>query len=149
MSIYLRNQYQVEYVWETIVFAVAILSTVTLSCLALFYNFIPGVKRDEYRKHTAEERHKETAALLKTKSGHKDKSYSETPGGSDFRQESPEKSANILSILTYSWLNPILNIGYRRVLEDQDLYALRNVDSADHNSKLFQKHWKAELKKSK
>lgn len=145
-------RYDEEYWYETLVFAVIIICTVTLSCLALFYNFIPGVKKDDYRKLSAEERYAETAALLKktTKIKKKYSLNSETDtGDADFRQESPEEHANILSIITYYWLNPILNTGYRRVLEDPDLYALRRIDQAERNSQLFQKYWQAELQKPK
>ncbi|KAJ1959052.1 hypothetical protein IWQ62_004767, partial [Dispira parvispora] len=46
------------------------------------------------------------------------------------RMSHPELGANILSILTYWWMNPLLALGYKRPLEEVDLYKLRPQDSA-------------------
>lgn len=124
-----------------------------LSCSALFLNSIPGVEEDDYHKLSDEERqdvlkerlnyHKLT---LSVNGGHYGATAKPT---SEFREPSPEEKANFLSRLTYSWLDPLLKTGNKRVLEDQDLYELTKIDTCKYNGDLFDKYWQQELKKAK
>ncbi|KAI0041202.1 ABC transporter [Auriscalpium vulgare] len=47
-------------------------------------------------------------------------------------EEIPEVTAGWFSLLTFSWLNPLMTLGYARPLEDSDLYKLQ-----DHRSSTF------------
>ena len=51
----------------------------------------------------------------------------------------PESSANLLSILSFSWLNSLMALGYSRPLVDDDLYGLNTEDQAPMLAKKFQK----------
>lgn len=45
--------------------------------------------------------------------------------------QSPEEKANRLSLLTFSWLNPLISEGYRRPLTEDDAFDLLPDDTAE------------------
>ncbi|KAI9003550.1 P-loop containing nucleoside triphosphate hydrolase protein [Gaertneriomyces semiglobifer] len=56
----------------------------------------------------------------------------------------PEDGANILSRLTFHWMNPLMKLGYRKNLEMDDLWNLKKVDTARHCGSTFQANWNQE-----
>lgn len=44
--------------------------------------------------------------------------------GEDYRTRSPEEDASILSFMTLWWLNPLMWLGYKRALTQEDLYSV-------------------------
>eukprot|EP00210_Caulerpa_lentillifera_P008090 g7724.t1 len=61
----------------------------------------------------------------------------------------PERHVGLLSVLTFSWMSPLLRQGYKRPLEFDDIWSL---DYPDHSRKLssdFQRHWTKELELGK
>ncbi|GLJ16645.1 hypothetical protein SUGI_0285690 [Cryptomeria japonica] len=48
------------------------------------------------------------------------------------KKESAYAKANLLELLTFSWLNPLLSIGIKKPLEFDDLSNIAKNDSADH-----------------
>jgi len=59
--------------------------------------------------------------------------------------KSPEVTANYLSRLTFWWFNSILITGYKRPLEESDLYPLNEVDKAGSWVPAFEKQWRKEM----
>jgi len=51
--------------------------------------------------------------------------------GEDYRNRSPELDASILSQITFWWLNPLMLLGYKRALTQEDLYAVRHSDKTE------------------
>lgn len=43
----------------------------------------------------------------------------------------PEPEAGLFSLWSFSWLNPVLSVGYQRPLTHEDLYALHPEETAD------------------
>ncbi|KAL7748549.1 hypothetical protein RI367_005960 [Sorochytrium milnesiophthora] len=62
---------------------------------------------------------------------------------------SPEETANIFSIITFWWLNPLMRLGRQKPLSMEDLWALARNDQADAISHRFQVFWEQELKKTR
>ncbi|KAI8898763.1 P-loop containing nucleoside triphosphate hydrolase protein [Globomyces pollinis-pini] len=67
----------------------------------------------------------------------------------DDENVSPEESSNIFSRLIFSWMTPLMKLGYTKVLDMDDLWTLRKVDSSAYNSANFQKNLSAELRKKR
>jgi len=68
----------------------------------------------------------------------------------DEPQPSPYTKANFLSKITYSWENPLFRVGYRRPLENNDLYLLPPKLTEEYNENKFYERWnKTEAKKGK
>src|SRR4051812_30460893 len=65
------------------------------------------------------------------------------------RRDCPELKANFLSRLLYWWLNDIVNIGNKKVIEEHDLYTVRPDMKADILTQQFNKQWKIEVEKCK
>ena len=61
----------------------------------------------------------------------------------------PEAKANFLSILTYSWLDPIFKIGWKRPIEQTDLWLLEEKWYVKKQCELFAACWEKELERSK
>jgi ATP-binding cassette subfamily C (CFTR/MRP) protein 1 len=47
------------------------------------------------------------------------------------REISPEYTASYFSLLTWHWMQPLMNVGYKRPLEKNDLYIVNPRRSAD------------------
>ena len=60
----------------------------------------------------------------------------------------PESKASCWSIITFSWLNPIITLGYKRPLEEEDLWKLSKGDQAEELTRRFNVHWDKELARS-
>eukprot|EP00743_Colponemidia_sp_Colp-15_P007238 GILK01007815.1.p1 GENE.GILK01007815.1~~GILK01007815.1.p1 ORF type:complete len:1347 (-),score=258.26 GILK01007815.1:45-4052(-) len=61
------------------------------------------------------------------------------------RRQSPEQSANILSRLFFSYVNPLVIKGYARPLEAEDIYAITPRDEPSLHLKQFDRVWNEEV----
>lgn len=55
--------------------------------------------------------------------------------------KSPEESSGLYSIAFFAWLNPLIRLGNRKILDTDDLYPLDTRLSANKMSHLFQQNW--------
>ncbi|CAJ1962148.1 unnamed protein product [Sphenostylis stenocarpa] len=72
--------------------------------------------------------------------------YDELPGG---EMICPERSANILSRIMFSWMNPIMKLGYERPLNEKDIWKLDTWERTETLINKFQKCWVEESRKPK
>ncbi|XP_047942047.1 ABC transporter C family member 2-like [Salvia hispanica] len=72
--------------------------------------------------------------------------YEELPGG---EQICPERRANLISQITYSWMSQIMKLGYRRPLTEKDVWQLDSWDKTETLNDSFQKSWAKEIRKPK
>ncbi|XP_019419725.1 PREDICTED: ABC transporter C family member 2-like [Lupinus angustifolius] len=75
-----------------------------------------------------------------------DDTYDELPGGETI---CPERRANILSKILFSWMNPIMRQGYEKPLTEKDVWKLDPWDRTETLNNNFQRCWDEESKKSK
>ncbi|RKP24723.1 hypothetical protein SYNPS1DRAFT_16755, partial [Syncephalis pseudoplumigaleata] len=61
----------------------------------------------------------------------------------------PETNAFFLSLLFFEWITPLLRVGYRRPLEQEDLYILGDRYQSASLSEVFDHHWEIEKKRPK
>ncbi|KAI8141790.1 multi drug resistance-associated protein MRP [Fennellomyces sp. T-0311] len=61
--------------------------------------------------------------------------------------ECPETSTNIFGRLTFTWMTPLMRLGYREPLTMDDLWNLKEDDQSAVVGEKFQKNWNDELKK--
>ncbi|XP_077405833.1 ATP-binding cassette sub-family C member 4 isoform X1 [Vanacampus margaritifer] len=57
----------------------------------------------------------------------------------------PAASANLLSKLFFWWLNPLFRAGYKRSLEEDDLYPVLDEDSSERLGQQLQRYWDHEV----
>jgi len=57
------------------------------------------------------------------------------------RKPSPLPSASIWSLLTFSWLNELIETGYKRTLQDEDIFDLHEDDRVSKLSEQFETAW--------
>jgi ATP-binding cassette, subfamily C (CFTR/MRP), member 1 len=65
----------------------------------------------------------------------------------DCMNVTPEETAGLISILSFSWLTPLMKQGYAKDLNMDDLWTLRSIDKASTNDDLFQLKWQQETKR--
>ncbi len=63
--------------------------------------------------------------------------------------ECPIEYANVFSILTFSWMTPMMKYGYREFLTQDDLWNLRKRDSTAATGEIFDRVWVKELEKKR
>ncbi|PNS15381.1 Metal resistance protein YCF1 [Sphaceloma murrayae] len=63
--------------------------------------------------------------------------------------ECPYEYANIFSVLTFSWMTPMMKFGYKNFLTQDDLWNLRRADTTKSTYDKFEKAWAQELEKKK
>lgn len=63
-------------------------------------------------------------------------------------KEIPELSASFLSRITYSWFDKMAWLGYRKPLEEQDLWDLRPQESSKEVMPIFARHWNKNVRKN-
>ena len=61
----------------------------------------------------------------------------------------PELRANFFSRITFSWMNSIMVLGFKKPLAEEDLWSLKHDDDAHAVSIRFQQAWKQELRSHK
>ncbi|XP_055852910.1 multidrug resistance-associated protein 1 isoform X2 [Episyrphus balteatus] len=64
------------------------------------------------------------------------------------KKEIPELSASFLSRVTYSWFDKMAWLGYRKPLEEKDLWDLRPQESSKEVMPIFAKHWNKNVRKN-
>ncbi|XP_078259159.1 ATP-binding cassette sub-family C member 4 [Rhinoraja longicauda] len=60
----------------------------------------------------------------------------------------PLATANIFSSVFFCWLNPLFRIGYKRRLEENDLYKVLPEDQSERLGEELQRHWDKEVQKA-
>lgn len=60
--------------------------------------------------------------------------------------ECPIEYATVFSILTFSWMTPLMRDGYKKFLTEDDLWNLAKRDTTKSTGGAFQKAWDRELK---
>ncbi|KAM9830036.1 ATP-binding cassette sub-family C member 4 isoform 1-T1 [Syngnathus typhle] len=60
----------------------------------------------------------------------------------------PAASANLLSKLIFWWLNPLFRAGYKRKLEEDDLYPVLAEDSSEILGQQLQRYWEHEVQEA-
>ncbi|KAL4870359.1 hypothetical protein BDV12DRAFT_60801 [Aspergillus spectabilis] len=63
--------------------------------------------------------------------------------------ECPYEYADIFSVLTFSWMTPLMKFGYTNYLTQEDLWNLRRRDTTRTTGATLQEHWEEELEKEK
>ncbi|KAL9224406.1 hypothetical protein vseg_000440 [Gypsophila vaccaria] len=75
-----------------------------------------------------------------------DSEYVELPGG---EQICPERHVNIISKIFFSWMNPLMELGYKRPLTEKDVWKLDTWDQTETLFSSFQRCWVEESQKPK
>ncbi|KAG8365655.1 hypothetical protein BUALT_Bualt18G0128600 [Buddleja alternifolia] len=75
-----------------------------------------------------------------------DTAYEELPGG---EQVCPERHVDIFSKITFAWMNPIMQLGYKRPLTEKDVWKLDTWDKTETLYESFQRSWAEEIQKPK
>ncbi|KAJ1666298.1 hypothetical protein EV178_002409 [Coemansia sp. RSA 1646] len=60
--------------------------------------------------------------------------------------QSPEERANIFSLLTFSWMTPLLEQGFRKPLQMEDTWELSSIYRPEVATAKFQRNWQAQLR---
>ncbi|KAL3463968.1 P-loop containing nucleoside triphosphate hydrolase protein [Aspergillus heterothallicus] len=63
--------------------------------------------------------------------------------------ECPYEYADIFSVLTFSWMTPMMKFGYKNFLTQDDLWNLRRRDTTRATGETLEAHWEQELQKEK
>jgi ABC-type multidrug transport system fused ATPase/permease subunit len=63
--------------------------------------------------------------------------------------ECPYEYADIFSVLTFSWMTPLMKFGYKNFLTQDDLWNLRRRDTTRATGETLEANWEHELKKKK
>ncbi|KAK7893416.1 hypothetical protein WMY93_022568 [Mugilogobius chulae] len=61
----------------------------------------------------------------------------------------PAATANFFSKIFFWWLNPLFSIGYKRPLEEDDLYEVLPEDRSQHLGQELQRHWDQNVQNAK
>jgi ABC-type multidrug transport system fused ATPase/permease subunit len=72
--------------------------------------------------------------------------YEELPAGENV---CPERHVNIFSKITFSWINPLMRLGYNRPLTEKDVWKLDTWDQTETLNESFQRCWAEESRKPK
>ncbi|XP_058723910.1 ABC transporter C family member 2-like [Vicia villosa] len=75
-----------------------------------------------------------------------DAAYEELPEGELI---CPERRASLLSRILFSWMNPIMKLGYERPLTEKDIWKLDTWERTEELNSKFQKCWAKESEKPK
>lgn len=63
-------------------------------------------------------------------------------------KKNPAATANFLSKIFFWWLNPLFTIGYKRRLEEEDMYEVLQEDRSEVLGQELQRYWDKELQKA-
>ncbi|XP_076949695.1 ABC transporter C family member 2-like [Bidens hawaiensis] len=67
----------------------------------------------------------------------------------DREQICPERHTNIISSIFFSWMDPLMLLGYKRPLTEKDIWKLDTWDQTETLNSRFQIYWSEELRKPK
>ncbi len=59
----------------------------------------------------------------------------------DLKNQSPEESSNLLSRLTFFWINPLIKTGYKRDLVREDLWKISDKEGSKSTSTKLENVW--------
>ncbi|KAM7407376.1 hypothetical protein PAMA_003212 [Pampus argenteus] len=60
-------------------------------------------------------------------------------------KDNPSATANLLSKIFFCWLNPLFRIGYKRKLQEDDMYKVLPEDASDRLGEELQRYWNQEV----
>ncbi|XP_067113164.1 ATP-binding cassette sub-family C member 4-like [Osmerus mordax] len=63
-------------------------------------------------------------------------------------KHNPSATANLLSKIFFCWLNPLFKIGYKRRLEEHDMYKVLPEDGSERLGEDLQRHWDQEVQRA-
>uniref|UniRef100_A0A4W6FYI3 Multidrug resistance-associated protein 4 n=1 Tax=Lates calcarifer TaxID=8187 RepID=A0A4W6FYI3_LATCA len=63
-------------------------------------------------------------------------------------RDNPSASANLLSKIFFCWLNPLFRIGYKRKLEEDDMYKVLPEDASNRLGEELQWYWNQEVQQA-
>lgn len=72
--------------------------------------------------------------------------YELLPGG---EQICPERHGNLFSHIFFSWMTPLMQLGYKRPITEKDVWKLDSWDQTETLNNRFQKFWFEESQRSK
>ncbi|CAK9156111.1 unnamed protein product [Ilex paraguariensis] len=72
--------------------------------------------------------------------------YEELSGG---EQICPERQFSIFAQISFAWMNPLMQLGYKRPLTDKDVWKLDTWDRTETLNSKFQRCWAEESRKPK
>lgn len=64
-------------------------------------------------------------------------------------EECPIEYATVFSLLTFSWMTPLMRYGYKQYLTEDDLWGLAQKDQTKNTGEAFNRAWEYELKHHK
>ncbi|XP_038157102.1 multidrug resistance-associated protein 4-like isoform X2 [Cyprinodon tularosa] len=64
------------------------------------------------------------------------------------KQDNPSATANLLSKIFFCWLNPLFRIGYKRRLEENDMYRVLPEDASERLGEELQWYWNQEVQQA-
>lgn len=64
-------------------------------------------------------------------------------------KECPYNYADIFSVLSFSWITPLMRSGYKHYLTQDDLWDLRDEDTTNVTAEAFKKAWQKETKRGR
>ncbi|KAF5764679.1 putative ABC-type xenobiotic transporter [Helianthus annuus] len=67
----------------------------------------------------------------------------------DGEQICPERHTNIISSIFFSWMDPLMSLGYKRPLTEKDIWKLDTWDQTETLNNKFQSCWADEVRKPK
>lgn len=62
---------------------------------------------------------------------------------------SPERWAPLFSIISFWWMNGFMRLGYKRALQQEDLWSLEPTDRAHYLSAQFKRQWAKQLRRGR
>ncbi|KAH7349425.1 metal resistance protein YCF1 [Plectosphaerella cucumerina] len=62
-------------------------------------------------------------------------------------EECPIEYATVFSLLTFSWMTPLMQLGYKQYLREDDLWGLAHDDTTKSTGAAFEKAWANQRKK--
>ncbi|GLT64996.1 hypothetical protein SLA2020_374540 [Shorea laevis] len=72
--------------------------------------------------------------------------YEELPGG---EQICPERHVNIFSRIFFSWMSPLMKLGYKQPITEKDVWKLDTWDRTETLNEKFRKCWAKEMRRPK
>lgn len=64
-------------------------------------------------------------------------------------EECPVEYATVFSLLTFSWMTPLMRLGYKQFLTEEDLWGLAHKDTTRSTGEAFDKAWESQRKHRK
>ncbi|KAM4561745.1 ATP-binding cassette sub-family C member 4-like [Fundulus diaphanus] len=64
------------------------------------------------------------------------------------KEDNPSARANLLSKIFFCWLNPLFRVGYKRRLEEADMYRVLPEDASERLGEELQRYWNQEVQQA-